>query len=87
MRDFIEYMIKHHAENYVAERFKWLIYTQLGFFILSILSLVLAVWEFPHAIKIGITSSIICVAILFIYRILVKVMIDKIKHSMHNLMK
>lgn len=87
MEDYIKHMIERYAENYVTERFKWLIYTQLGFFILSILSLILAIWEFPYAIKIGVTSSIICVIILIVFRILVKIMADKIKESMRNLMK
>lgn len=87
MEDYIKYMIERYAENYVAEKFKWLIYTQLGFFIISIFSLVLKIWEFPYAMKIGITSSIISIIILIIYRILVKIMADKIKEFMRNLMR
>lgn len=87
MEEYIEYMIKRYAENHIAEKFKWLIFTQLGFFIISIISLVLAIWEFPYATKIGVTSSIICVIILMIYRVLVKIMADKIKESMRNLMR
>ena len=87
MKDYVEHIIKRYVENYVAEKFKWLIYTQLGFFMLSILSLFLMIWEIPYASKIGITCSFIVVLILFIYRIIVNVMIQKVKDSIKDLMR
>jgi hypothetical protein len=87
MEHIVNYYITRYVQDYMSKKYKWLIYSQVGLICISIISLVLAIWEVPYTTKIGISSSLMSLFLFFVYKIIQVSLENRVKDILNKISK